>query len=201
LVISNRHRFRVLFDKIASVYFIGKIYSYFSIGNGLPGKRHCANCIGALSFPIYKTIVFRAISWQHSSWWLCNTLIGQTAASLTHGFVASISKWNAPIFNQRSLRGNVMLWCWPCWLATTCYNILQHRERIDMFIIARQHITPRRMLYRARIVVESYSNRARIAIVIGPLVSIYHREWCSEYNGQQQQQQQQFAFSPVVEVK
>ena len=38
-----------------------------------------------------------------------------------------------------------------------------------MFIIARKHITPRRMLYRARIVVEPYSNRARIAIVIGPL--------------------------------
>jgi len=38
-----------------------------------------------------------------------------------------------------------------------------------MFIIARKHITPRRMLYRDRIVLESYSNRARIAIVIGPL--------------------------------
>ena len=39
-----------------------------------------------------------------------------------------------------------------------------------MFIIARKHITPRGMLYRARIALESYSNRARIAIVIGPLV-------------------------------
>jgi len=48
-------------------------------------------------------------------------------------------------------------------------DILQQDERIDMFVIARKHITPRRMLYRARIVLESYSNRARIAIVIGPL--------------------------------
>jgi len=44
-------------------------------------------------------------------------------------------------------------------LATTCYNILQQCERIDMFIIARKHITPRRMLYRTRIVVESCSYR------------------------------------------
>ena len=44
-------------------------------------------------------------------------------------------------------------------MATTSYNILQHRERIDMFIIDRKHITPRRMLYRARIVLESCSYR------------------------------------------
>ena len=31
---SNRNSFRVLFDKIAFVYFIWKIYLYFSIGNG-----------------------------------------------------------------------------------------------------------------------------------------------------------------------
>jgi len=36
LVISNHNSFRVLSDKIASVYFIGKIYLYFSIGNGQP---------------------------------------------------------------------------------------------------------------------------------------------------------------------
>ena len=34
LVISNRNSFRALFDKIASVYFIWKIYLYFSIGSG-----------------------------------------------------------------------------------------------------------------------------------------------------------------------
>jgi len=31
LVISNHNSFRVLFDKIASAYFIGKIYLYFNI--------------------------------------------------------------------------------------------------------------------------------------------------------------------------
>jgi len=35
-VISNHNSCRVLFDKIASVYFIRKIYLYFSIGNGQP---------------------------------------------------------------------------------------------------------------------------------------------------------------------
>ena len=32
--ISSRNSFRVLFDKIASAYFIWKIHLYFSIGNG-----------------------------------------------------------------------------------------------------------------------------------------------------------------------
>ena len=43
----------MLFDKIAFVYLTRKIYYYyFSVGNGLasPGNRHCANCIGTLSF-------------------------------------------------------------------------------------------------------------------------------------------------------
>jgi len=38
VVISNRNSFWTLFDKIASVYFIWKIYLYFSIGNGQPGE-------------------------------------------------------------------------------------------------------------------------------------------------------------------
>ena len=33
-----------------------------------------------------------------------------------------------------------------------------------MFIIARKHITPRRMLYRARITLESYASRSRIVL-------------------------------------
>ena len=43
----------MLFDKIAFVYLIRKIYYYyFSVGNGLAstGNRHCANCIDTLSF-------------------------------------------------------------------------------------------------------------------------------------------------------
>jgi len=36
LVISNHNIFRVLFDKIATVYLIWKIYLYFSIGNDQP---------------------------------------------------------------------------------------------------------------------------------------------------------------------
>jgi len=34
LLISNHNSFRVLLDKIASVYFILKMYLYFSTGNG-----------------------------------------------------------------------------------------------------------------------------------------------------------------------
>jgi len=36
MVISNHNTFRVLFDKTVSVYFVGEIYLYFSIGNGQP---------------------------------------------------------------------------------------------------------------------------------------------------------------------
>jgi len=36
LVISNHNSFRVLFDKIASIYFIWKMYLYFSTENGQP---------------------------------------------------------------------------------------------------------------------------------------------------------------------
>ena len=42
LGISNHNSFRVLFDKNASVYFILKIYLYFSVGNGHP--REPAPC-------------------------------------------------------------------------------------------------------------------------------------------------------------
>ena len=54
LVISNYNSFQVQFDKIASIYFMQKIYIYlhFRTGNGQPGNQHCANCISALSFPI-----------------------------------------------------------------------------------------------------------------------------------------------------
>ena len=51
LVILNHNSFRVLFDKTASAYLIWKkIYLYFSTGDGQPMHRHCASCIGALSF-------------------------------------------------------------------------------------------------------------------------------------------------------
>jgi len=64
LVISNHNGFPVLFDKIASVYFICKIYLYFSVGMARPAN--CANCIGALSFPIH-TVPFWSMRQQQES--------------------------------------------------------------------------------------------------------------------------------------
>jgi len=44
-----------MFDKAASVYFIREIYLHFSIAEmASPGNRHCARCIGTLSFPIMR---------------------------------------------------------------------------------------------------------------------------------------------------
>jgi len=49
LVISNHNSFRVLFDKIASVF--EKYIDILALEMASPGNQHCANCIGALSFP------------------------------------------------------------------------------------------------------------------------------------------------------
>ena len=52
LVISNHNSFRVLFDKIASVYFFRKMYLYFSIGNDQPRKPALCQLYRPPSFPI-----------------------------------------------------------------------------------------------------------------------------------------------------
>ena len=57
MVISNHNSFRVLFDKIVSVYFIWKIYlNILALEMAIPGNQHRANCIGTLSFPIESYI-------------------------------------------------------------------------------------------------------------------------------------------------
>jgi len=59
LLISSHNSFRVLFDKITSVYFILKLYVYtLALEMDSPGNQHCANCIGALSFPIAASAEF-----------------------------------------------------------------------------------------------------------------------------------------------
>jgi len=51
LAISNRHNsFRVLFDKIASVYFTWKYIYILASEMASPWNQHCASCIGTLSF-------------------------------------------------------------------------------------------------------------------------------------------------------
>jgi len=67
MVISNHNSFWVLFDKIASIYFSRKIYSCFSIGNGLPAQ-------GTSTVPVVSTH-FRCLllQWQtaNTEVWLC----------------------------------------------------------------------------------------------------------------------------------
>ena len=53
LVISNHNSFRVLFYKVASVCFFEKYINILALEMVIPGKRHCANCIGTLSFPMF----------------------------------------------------------------------------------------------------------------------------------------------------
>ena len=58
LVISNHNSFRVLFDKIAFVYFIWKYIYILALEMASPGNQHCANCIGTLSFFVFILILF-----------------------------------------------------------------------------------------------------------------------------------------------
>jgi len=43
----------VLFDKIAYIYILFEQYiDIFALEMASPANQHCANCIGALSFPM-----------------------------------------------------------------------------------------------------------------------------------------------------
>ena len=55
LLISNHSSFRVLFDKIDSVYFFEKYIYILALEMASRGNQHCANCIGTLSFAIVTT--------------------------------------------------------------------------------------------------------------------------------------------------
>jgi len=50
--LAMRNSFRVLFDRIASVYFIWKIYLGYILALEMasPENQHCANCIGTSAF-------------------------------------------------------------------------------------------------------------------------------------------------------
>ena len=57
LLILNHNSFRVLFDKIASAYFIWKMYLYFSIGNGqVREPALCQLYIGTLAFSVARNV-------------------------------------------------------------------------------------------------------------------------------------------------
>ena len=51
-VISNHNSFRLLFDKSASVYFIGKYIDILALEMASPANQHCANCVGTHSFSV-----------------------------------------------------------------------------------------------------------------------------------------------------
>jgi len=53
LLIWNHKIFRMLFYKIASVYFILKYFLALEMAS--QENQHCANCIGTLSFPVSNT--------------------------------------------------------------------------------------------------------------------------------------------------
>jgi len=56
---SNLNSFRVLFDKIASVIILFEQYvNMLVLERASPGNRHCASCIGALSFPMFMTACY-----------------------------------------------------------------------------------------------------------------------------------------------
>ena len=101
VLISNRNSFRVVFDKIASVYFIWKIYLYFSIGNGQPREpalcqlyRHTfvpygpteASCFWLLTVPRVCTYTYEPVWYdtiRYDGVWL-NTAKDRKGPQRTH---------------------------------------------------------------------------------------------------------------------
>jgi len=70
LVISNHNSFRVLFDKVASVYFVWKVYLYFSIGNGRQPRKPALCQLYRHTFVSYS-LKFRRDSGVHVRWVRC----------------------------------------------------------------------------------------------------------------------------------
>ena len=66
MVISNHYSFRVLFDKITSVYYIWKNMNILALEMASPGNRYCAICIGALSYSYPIEISFSVLVKQTS---------------------------------------------------------------------------------------------------------------------------------------
>jgi len=63
LVISNRNSFRVLFQKLLPHILFEKNINILSFEMASPGNRHCASCIGTLSFAICSlTFVCRRLA-------------------------------------------------------------------------------------------------------------------------------------------
>ena len=57
----------MLFDKAASVYFFEKYVNILALEMASPVNQHCANCIGALSFPIVSRLL-QALTVCRTKW-------------------------------------------------------------------------------------------------------------------------------------
>jgi len=66
LLISSYNSFRVLFDEIASVYLIWKYIYILAVESASLRNRHCADCIGTLSFPI-QTAMYHVLTVTEST--------------------------------------------------------------------------------------------------------------------------------------
>ena len=52
VIISNHNSFRVLFDEIASAFFLEKYIYISALEMASPANQHCANCVGTHSFSV-----------------------------------------------------------------------------------------------------------------------------------------------------
>ena len=66
LLISSYNSFRVLFDEIASIYLIWKYIYILAVESASLRNRHCADCIGTLSFPI-QTAMYHVLTVTEST--------------------------------------------------------------------------------------------------------------------------------------
>ena len=113
LVISNHNSFRVLFGKMASVYFIWKIYLYFSVGKCQP--REPALCqLYRHTFVPY--IAYRCTSREHECRFARPCLRPVTTASVECAPVLSAASSAPDQWFGDENRGN--LTCLSLWIFT-----------------------------------------------------------------------------------
>ena len=99
-LISSHNSFPVLFDKIASVYFIRKIYLYFSIRNGQPREPAQCQLYRHTFIPYWDFFSFQSNHWV--LWWL-------------KGLDLGIITWLIPVEVMRKWSGDKLF--------NSCYTI------------------------------------------------------------------------------
>ena len=165
MLFSNHNSFRVLFDKIASVYFVWKIFLYIlALETASPGNRHCANCIGTHAFPMHGRRLVESVMYggpqvptskkTHNTTVLSCCVVGflDVGPVLGHRIVWVVL-WVRPLHNS---------FIWLCCLKshnTTTYKKLSYRRGTARCVVSIEILPIATQQCRNYLYDESWPNR------------------------------------------